>query len=156
MLSNIKMHYKILFIFFFIILFVPSSSYSQLEEYNFETAIDIDKIYIFVQIQIRDPSSNLVGYIETDRIVIVDIETFTEVLDEAPDDPAKKRKLFIDGQEYEVITGIGETRPKSDTVVSLSTISNNGRVIAYANHDGYPVRDGDEAISTWTIIRPAA
>ena len=138
------------------ILFVPTSSYSQLEEYNFETAIQRDKIYIFVQIQIRDPGGNLVGYVETDNIVKTDIDTFTESLDKTSDDTAKKKKLFIDGKEYEVITLTGGTRHQSDTVDSLSVISHNGSMIAYANHDGFPVKAGDESLFTWTIIRLAA
>ena len=137
-------------------LFVPTSSYSQLEEYNFETATQGNKIFIFIQIQIRDPGGSLVGYVETDHIIITDIDTFTKSLDKTSDDTAKKKKLFIDGKEHEVITLTGGTRYQSDTVASQSVLSNNGSMVAYANHDGFPVKAGDESLFTWTIIRLAA
>ncbi len=134
---------------------IPSLSYAQIEDYNFEYAIEKDKFYMFVQIQIRDASGNLAGYIETDRITILNPDEFLKVLDKTPNDPTLKRNITIDNQDYEVITGVGNVMHELDTVVSLSAISSGGIVVAYANHDGYPVRNGDLAVSTWTIIRPA-
>ena len=134
---------------------IPPLSFAQLEDYDFEYAIERDELYMFVQIQIRDSDGNLIGYIETDRVTIIDPVKFTDSLDKTPDDPKLKRNMFIGDQEYEIITGLGVVRHQSDTVVSISAISNDGMVIAYANHDSYPVKSGDVISSTWTIIRPA-
>lgn len=111
---------------------------------------------MFVQIQVRNPDGNLAGYIETDRVIITDFEKLTENLDNIPQDSDKRKTMTVDGREFEIITGEGLARHQSETVVSLSAISGESGVLAFANHDGYPVKAGDAALSTWTIVRPVA
>lgn len=109
---------------------------------------------MFVQIEVRDSNGNLAAYLETDRVFITDSESLSENLDNTPDE--NKQFITIDGKRLEVITGTGITRHQSDDVVSLSAISGESGVVAFANHDGYPVKPGDEAKSVWTIIRPVS
>ncbi|KFM20130.1 hypothetical protein AAA799P11_00201 [Marine Group I thaumarchaeote SCGC AAA799-P11] len=143
---------KFFFFAIFLIIFVTPESFAQYRD--FENSINNEKIYMFVQIQVRDSGGNLVGYIETDRVVITDFEKLSENLNNIPQESDKRKTMTIDGQEFEIITGEGLARHQSETVVSLSAISGESGVLAFANHDGYPVKVGDEALSTWTIVRP--
>ena len=137
-----------------LIVFATPAAFGQYRD--FDDSINNEKIYMFVQIQVRDSGGNLVGYIETDRVVITDFEKLTESLDSIPQDSDKRKTMTIDDQEFEIIRGEGLVKHQSDTVVSLSAISGGSGVLAFANHDGYPVRAGDTALSTWTIIRPVS
>lgn len=111
---------------------------------------------MFVQIQVRDNNGSLVSYIETDRVAIVDFEKLGENLDKIPKDSEHRKTITIDGTVMGIITGEGFVKYSSDTVVSLTAISGESGVLAFANHDGYPVKAGDEALSTWTIVRPVS
>lgn len=136
----------------FLLIFIPVSAFGQYRD--FDESINDEKIYMFVQIEVRDSNGNLSAYIETDRVVITDFEKLSENLDQTSDE--NKQVITVDGQKLEVITGAGIARHQSDTVVSLSAISGESGVVAFANHDGYPVKSGDEAKSTWTIVRPVS
>ena len=69
--------------------------------------------------------------------------------------PENTKILTINDKKYEVITGIGDAEYVSNTLVSLSGITNDGESLVYANYSGFPVRSGDLVLTTWTMVRPA-
>jgi len=136
-------------------MFIPSLSFAQITDQTFETSIEEDQIYIIVQIQLRDSSENLVGYIETDRITVLHFEELSLILDDMSTNPENTNIMMINDKKYEVITGVGNAEYVSDTTVSLSGITNDGESLVYANYGGFPIRAGDLVFTTWTMIRPA-
>ena len=142
-------------LFLAVLIFIPSLSFAQLADHTFDTSIEEGQVYIILQIQIRDSNQNLVGYIETDRVTIQNLQELSGILDDMSTNPENTKTVLVDDTKYVVITGVGEAKYVSDTFVSLSTISNNGISLVYANYNGFPIRAGDIVISTWTIVRPA-
>jgi len=138
-----------------LIILIPPVSFAQLSEHTFESSIQDLQIYIILQIQIRDSNDSLVGYIETHRITVTNLDELSEILDDMSTNPDNAKIIIIDDKKYQVITGVGDGKYTSDTMVSMSLITNDGESIVYANHDGIPIRIGDSIISTWTMIRPA-
>lgn len=136
-----------------VLIFTPSLSFAQLSDHTFETSIQEGQIYIIVQIEIRDSNENLVGYIETDRITVQNLESLSIILDDMSKNSENTKIMNIDDKKYQVITGVGNANYVSDTTVSISAITDNGQTIVYANYDGFPIRTGDIVITTWTMIR---
>ena len=134
---------------------IPSLSFADMTDHSFETSIKEGQIYVIVQIQIRDSNENLIGYIETDRITVENLDELSEILDKMSENPKNLKIITIDVTEYQVITGIGNAEFVSDKLVSRSAITNDGKSILYANYDGFSVSPGDFVITTWTMIRPA-
>lgn len=138
-----------------ILISVPSLSFAQLADHNFETSINENKIYIIVQIEIRDSSQNLIGYIETDRITIENWNELSKILDDMSTNPQHTKIVTINDTKFQVITGIGEATYSSDTLVSRSAITNDAKSLVFANYDGFPIKTGEFVKTTWTMIRPA-
>ena len=136
-----------------VLMFTPSLSFAQLTDHTFEKSIQEGQIYIIVQIEIRDSNENLVGYIETDRITVQNLESLSIILDDMSKNSENTKIMNIDDKKYQVITGVGNANYVSDTIVSLSAITDDGQTIVYANYDGFPIRTGDIVITTWTMIR---
>ena len=136
-------------------MFIPPLSFAQIADHTFETSIEEDQIYIIVQIQIRDSNQNLVGYIETDRITVLNFEELSQILDDMSANSENTKIVTIGDKKYQVITGVGNAEYVSNTLVSLSGITNDGESLAYANYSGFPVKSGDSVLTTWTMIRPA-
>ena len=136
-------------------MFIPPLSFAQITDHTFETSIQEDQIYIIVQIQLRDSSENLVGYIETDRITVLNFEKISLILDDMSTNPENTKIITIDDKKYQIITGIGDAQYTSDKSVSLSGITNDGETLVYANYGGFSVRSGDLVFTTWTMVRPA-
>ena len=109
-------------------------------------------IYLILQLEIRDESGQLVGFIESDKATIFDYQTLSDFLD-VNGDALKKQNAIINNQQVEVFTAVGTTTHTSQTVYSHSVISGPSGIVAYANHDGFLINPGDVTISTWTIIR---
>ena len=130
-------------------------SFAQLADHSFDTSIEEGGIYIIAQIQIRDPNQNLVGFIETDRVTVEDLEDLSLILDDLSKNSEFTKIVIIDDVQYQVITGIGDAKFLSDEVISRSAITNDGKSLAFVNYDGFPVKSGDLVITTWTMIRPA-
>ena len=142
-------------LFLAVLIFIPPLSFAQIADHTFETSIEEDQIYIIAQIQIRDSNENLVGYIETDRITVLNLDEFSEILDEMSANPKNTKIITVDEKKYQVITGIGDAEYVSDGFVSLSGITSDGETLVYANYGGFPIRTGDLVFTTWTMIRPA-
>ena len=140
-------------LFLAVLIFIPPLSFAQIEDHTFETSIEEDQIYIIAQIQIRDSNENLVGYIETDRITVLD--KFSGILDDMSANPKNTKIITIDEKKYQVITGIGDAEYVSDGFVSLSGITSDGETLVYANYGGFQIRAGDLVLTTWTMVRPA-
>ena len=138
-----------------VLIFIPPLSFAQLNDHTFDSSIEEGKIYIIVQIQIRDSNENLVGYIETDRVTVQNLQELSVILDSMSKNIENTKIVTIDEKKYQVITGIGDAKYTVDTVASMSFITNDGESVVFANHDGIPIREGDSVISTWTMIRPA-
>jgi len=136
-----------------VLISIPPLSFAQLAEHNFETSIEEGQIYIIIQVEIRDPNENLVGYIETDRVTVNDLDQLLIILDEMSSNPKNSKIITIDDTKYRVITGVGNAKYISDTYVSMSVITNDDQPIVYANYDGFPIRTGDKIITTWTMVQ---
>ena len=135
---------------------IPSLSFADMTDHSFETSIKEGQIYVIVQIQIRDSNENLVGYIETDRITVNDLEFLSGILDELSENPKNTKIITIDGKKYEVIVEEHHARYSADFLLSMSNITtNDDKKVVYANYDGSPIGKGDLVITTWTMIRPA-
>ena len=89
-------------------IFIPPISSAQLADHTFETSIEEGQLYIIAQIQIRDSNQNLVGYIETDRITVEDLQELSIVLDDMSKNPEYTKIVIIDDTKYQVITGVGD------------------------------------------------
>lgn len=113
---------------------------------------DIPPIYLLLQLEIRDESGQLVGFIESDTATIFDYQTLSTFLDEN-EKALNKRNFTIGDQQMEVFTAVGHTTHSSKTTYSFSLISGKDGIVAFANHDGFLINPGDQTISTWTIIR---
>jgi len=138
-----------------VLMFIPPLSFAQIADDAFETSIEESQIYIIVQIQLRDSNQSLVGYIETDRITVVNFEELSLILDDMSTNPENTKIMIINDKKYEVITGMGNAEYISDDTVSLSGITNDGETLVYANYGGFPIRAGDLVYTVWTMVRPA-
>ena len=142
-------------LFLTVLIFIPPLSFAQIEDHTFDTSIEEYQIYIIAQIQIRDSNENLVGYIETDRITVLNLDKFSGILDDMSANPKNTKIITIDEKKYQVITGIGDAEYVSDAFVSLSGITNDGESLVYANYGGFQISAGDLVLTTWTMVRPA-
>ena len=142
-------------LFLAVLIFIPPLSFAQLADHTFDTSIEEGQVYIILQIQIRDSNQNLVGYIETDRVTVLNFEELSQILDDMSANPENTKILTINDKKYEVITGVGNAEYVADTTVSLSGITNDGETLVYANYGGFPVKSGDSVLTTWTMVRPA-
>ena len=143
-------------LFLAILMFTPPLSFAQLADHTFDTSIEEGQVYIILQIQIRDSNENLVGYIETDRITVNDLEFLSGILDELSENPKNTKIITIDGKKYEVIVEENHARYSADFPLSMSNITtNDDKIVVYANYDGSPIGKSDLVITTWTMIRPA-
>ena len=135
-------------------MFIPTSSFAQLADHTFETSIEEGQVYIIVQIQIRDPNQNLIGYIETDRVTVKDLDVLSEIIDEISVNSENTKIITIDEKKYQVITEESKLKYNSERFLSVSHITKDGESIVYVNYDGFQVKAGDVIVSTWTIVRP--
>ena len=142
-------------LFLAVLIFIPPLSFAQIEDHTFDTSIEEYPIYIIAQIQIRDSNENLVGYIETDRITVLNLDKFSGILDDMSANPKNTKIITVDEKKYQVITGIGDAEYVSDGFVSLSGITSDGETLVYANYGGFQIRAGDLVLTTWTMVRPA-
>ena len=136
-------------------MFIPTSSFAQLADHTFETSIEEGQVYIIVQIQIRDPNQNLIGYIETDRVTVKDLDVLSEIIDEISANSENTKIITIDEKKYQVITEESKLKYNSERFLSISYITKDGESIVYVNYDGFQIKAGDVIVSTWTIVRPA-
>jgi hypothetical protein len=122
------------------------SAYGQSANNNF---------FIFVHINIRDSSGNLIAYQEGYNIQITDLELLNKLLDKQPVVSTMQK----DGKNYEIVQLTYNDKFDSPTVIANSgvgiTVKGKDLFLANYQHDGYPLIKGDTVTSIWTIIRPA-
>lgn len=112
-----------------------------------------EQLFIYLNIRVRNAAGQLVTYLEESKIYY-DTKLLNQVLDTMHPKIIKtgqtKSELYsIDLQKnYNVSETIGRT--------TLNAIAANGTeiMVAFSNHDGYPVVPGDTAIWNWTVIKP--
>ena len=137
--------------FFIVILFVPAfvgNSYGQSSQTN-------TTFFIFVQTQVRNSDDKLVAYLEANKIAIPGPELLNKLLDSRIPSTTFTRS----GQNFELIQldvkrSITQSNVISKTALG-TVVDGNSVLMAYSDHDGYPVVPGDTVTSVWTIIRPA-
>ena len=142
-------------LFLSVLIFIPPLSFAQIADHTFDTSIEEGQIYIIIQMQIRDSSGHLVGYIETDRITVQNLHGLSLILDDISVNLENTKIMIINDNKYQVIVVEDDTTHLFDTFLSISHIANDGESIAYVNYDGFYVRAGDSVLTTWTMVRPA-
>jgi hypothetical protein len=114
---------------------------------------------IYMQAEIHDSNGNLVGYIESARVRVLDAIQFNQLID-ANAGIFHKSIISINGQQFEMIKASSTITLTSATIVSQNFISaedgKKSQILALATHDGYPVVAGDKVTVYWTILRPAS
>ena len=118
-----------------------------------------NNLAIFVQIKVENSNGDLVSYLECTKIIITDVTKLNHLLNQ--NSPVFQKSMISNGQQkFEVIKANDTVIHPSDTIVSENIISETSgqrsQVLAIADHDGYPVVQGDKVTAYWTIIRPAS
>ncbi|MGI0088437.1 MAG: hypothetical protein ACREBI_10860 [Nitrosotalea sp.] len=114
---------------------------------------------VYAQIVVHDSTGNLVSYLETDRVKIVDPETFSQLIN-SNINLFQRSLTSVGGHEIEILKVNDSIVHASPTIVSLNLVSettpNGKQNFVFADHDGYPVVPGDRVTTYWTIIRQAS
>jgi hypothetical protein len=143
-------------LFLAVLMFIPPLSFAQLADHTFDTSIEEGQVYIIVQIQIRDSNQNLVGYIETDRTTVQNLDKLLLILDAVSTNSENTKIITIDEKKYHVITEEHIANYLSNTLLSMHHItSNDDESLVYVNYDSLQVNAGNVVITTWTMVRPA-
>ncbi len=113
-------------------------------------------IGIYAQIVVHDSFGNLLAYLETERVKVVNPSEFNKLIDENIG-LFKRSVINLGGQDVEILQ-LNKSRVHTyPTVISLELISlnesNGQKTLVVADHDGYPVVPGDNVTLYWTIIR---
>jgi len=122
----------------------------------------------YLQLNIRDLNGNLVNYIETERIFVQNLTRFNHLLDFLGsvefdyDSGVREGTISIanknvtkNGQDLQLVTihhfgnYFGQQLSGSKTIFHL-----NSTMHIFADHDGYPIRYGDNFDILWNIWRP--
>ncbi|MGI0008924.1 MAG: hypothetical protein ACRD92_04815 [Nitrosopumilaceae archaeon] len=127
------------------------NSYGQTQQESGNTTF-----FIFVQTQIRNSDNQLIAYLEADKkIIILDPRLLNNFLDLR----TPISTLTREGQQFEIIKiDLQNQITESNTIskTALATVADGRQIImAYSDHDGYPIVFGDTVTSSWVIIRPA-
>jgi hypothetical protein len=128
-----------------------SSSYAQTAENN---------LSIYVQVKVENSDGALVAYLETDKVTVTDYAKLNSLLD-TNSSILHKKIVSLGNQKYELVKATAVQVYPYDTIVSLNLISvqqdnTPDKLLAFADHDGYPVVKGDKATVYWTILRPVS
>ena len=122
----------------------------------------------YLQLNIRDSNGNLVNYIETERIIVKNLTSFNHFLDSFgsgefnDDSPITEATISIanknvtkNGQDLQLVTirhfgnYFGQELSAAKTILYM-----NSTWQIYGDHDGYPIRYGDNFDILWNIWRP--
>jgi len=130
--------------------FTPNTYTQSQVEFN-------NNLTIYAEIVVRNSEGQLVTYLESDRVVIENLEELHNVLDEetrAGTDPI----IDVNGKINQLIKRSYLYNFETEIVYSTTSLSYDkdgfiSRVI-YWDHDGYPVDKDDKMTITWTILRP--
>jgi hypothetical protein len=124
-----------------------------------QTAVPQQIIGIYAQIEVQDSSGNLVSYLETPRATVIDPSRFNQLIDQNMN-LFKSTIINVGGQNIEILKVNDTVVHHSPTIVSQNLISvttpQGTETLVTADHDGYPVVQGDKVTTYWTIVRTAA
>lgn len=116
-------------------------------------------IGVYAQVVVHDSSGNLVAYLETSRVTIMDPARFNQLLDQNMDEFTSST-INVNGQNIEILKANDTVTHTYPTIVSQNLISvktgTGTEPLVAANHDGYAVLKGDKVTTYWTIIRTAS
>ena len=111
---------------------------------------------IYAQVAVHDSSGNLVAYLETLRVTIFDPAGFNKIIDDNMN-LFQRSVINVQGHDVEILKVNDSIVHPSPTIVSQNLINlktaDGPKVLVAADHDGYPVTDGDKVTTYWTIIR---
>lgn len=111
---------------------------------------------IYAQVAVHDSSGNLVAYLETLRVTIFDPAGFNKIIDDNMN-MFQRSVINVQGHDVEILKVNDSIVHSSPTIVSQNLVSlktaDGPKVLVAADHDGYPVTDGDKVTTYWTIIR---
>ena len=112
--------------------------------------------YIFVQIIHRDSNGNLLAYLQSDRINIIDLSVLNYLLDQ--ESSLKQDPVYdVDGKKLQVIT-----RQFVETVDSQGLLASTRLMVDVNNievmtvqftHDGFRITSGDTITTIWSFAR---
>ena len=111
--------------------------------------------FIFAQTVIRNSDGQLVAYLEANKISVPDFDLLNKYLD-----TQSPQQTFVDaGQSYDLIhleftEKINRNQVLSKTAFGIVT-DNKQIMMAFSDHDGFPVDSGDTITLFWTIVRPS-
>lgn len=132
----------------FILLFSTGSSFAQTPQ---ESVLGI-----YAQIVVQDSSGNLVSYLETSHVTILNAEQFNNLIDQNIN-KFQVSQIDVSGQELQMLKVNQSLVHSSRLIISQNVISldtpSGPQDLVYAAHDGYPVVPGDKVTTYWTIIR---
>ena len=111
--------------------------------------------FIFAQTVVRNSDGKLVAYLEANKISVPDFDLLNRYLD-----TQSPQQTFVDaGQSYDLIHLEFPEKINKNYVVSKTAfgiVSDNKQIMmAYSDHDGFPVVSGDTITFIWTIVRPS-
>ena len=112
--------------------------------------------YIFVQIVHRDSNGNLLAYLQSDRMNIIDLSALNYLLDQ--ESSLKQDPIYdVDGKKLQVIT-----RQFVETVDSQGLLASTRLMVDVNNievmtvqftHDGFRITSGDTITTVWSFAR---
>ena len=112
--------------------------------------------YIFVQIVHRDSNGNLLAYLQSDRMNIIDLSALNYLLDQ--ESSLKQDPIYdVDGKKLQVIT-----RQFVETVDSQGLLASTRLMVDVNNievmtvqftHDGFRITSGDTVTTVWSFAR---
>lgn len=140
---------KVILLSLFSIVFISliGNSYAQSDQTK--------STFVFVQTVVRNSDGQMVAYLEANKVFVPNFDLLNLYLDTQP----TQQTVVNAGQNYDLIhlefpEKISEYAVKSKTAFGIVAGSQQV-MIAYSDHDGYPVVSGDTITSIWTVIRPS-
>lgn len=146
---------KIIISFFFVLIFNIN-----LFNYAYSQTIDNNEIsFIYAVSVVRNSDGDLVSYLETSRIKIVDPEMLNNILDYEVNFGGKNVVITeFNGVQHEWIKFSRPQTFNENTVRSTTAlgdiIDGQPKLAAIFTHDGYSIAIGDELTIMWTVARP--
>lgn len=111
--------------------------------------------FIFAQTLIRNSDGQLVAYLEANKISIPNSALLNSYLDKQ----SPQQTFMMAGKSYDIIHLEFPKKINGYAVMSKTAFGivedNKQIMMAYSDHDGFPVVSGDTITLIWTIVRPS-
>ena len=123
------------------------SSYAQSDQKNSK--------FIFAQTVVRNSDGQLIAYLEANKVFVPNSDLLNRHLDKQ----SPQQTFVEEGQRYDLIHLEFTEKISRNHVISKTAfgiVADDKQIMmAYSDHDGFPVVPGDTLTSIWTIIRPS-